>query len=103
MPDQHEETKWHLDRRIPLAIIATLLVQTFGIGWYAASQSARTDANTARIDSFERSLSALTPRFESVIRLEAKLDSLQASFLDLKTAITARTATQDQQQNPQRR
>jgi|SRR5215475_3556563 len=92
-----DDTKWHLDKKVPLALIGAVVGQTFLFGWYAATQSAHTETNTMRIDSVEKNILALTPRFEAVIRLEAKLDALQSSVLDLKTAMTARNAAETQQ------
>jgi hypothetical protein len=32
---------WHLDKRVPVALLMAILVQTFGMGWWAASISER--------------------------------------------------------------
>jgi hypothetical protein len=45
--DQH----WHLDRKIPIAFILTLLAQTFLGGWWAATTSARLEALYNKVDS----------------------------------------------------
>ena len=34
---------WHADKRVPLAIIGAIFLQTFGLGWYVSGQSARLD------------------------------------------------------------
>lgn len=48
--DEHEHLKedpatasWHLDRRVPIALILVLIGQTFGLGWWASSISSRVD------------------------------------------------------------
>lgn len=33
--------KWHADKRVPLALIVTILVQTAGIVWWAATTDSR--------------------------------------------------------------
>ena len=42
MKDQNQEG-WHLDRRVPLALITALLIQTGGVIWWAANLSSRVD------------------------------------------------------------
>ena len=32
---------WHLDKRVPIALIVAIVVQTFAIGWWVASENAR--------------------------------------------------------------
>jgi Tfp pilus assembly protein PilO len=48
------EEPWHLDRRVPVAMIIAILVQTFGIVWWAATIGAEVEqlkSNDARQDS----------------------------------------------------
>ncbi len=35
---------WHLDKRVPVALILAIVAQTFGWGWWAASISERVTA-----------------------------------------------------------
>ncbi len=44
MTDVGAREPWHLDRRIPVALILVILLQTVGVVWWAASTSARVDA-----------------------------------------------------------
>ena len=37
---------WHLDRRVPIAMIFAILCQTVGVVWWAATIDARTTALT---------------------------------------------------------
>ena len=37
----NETQPWHLDKRIPIALILALIGQTFGMGWWASSISER--------------------------------------------------------------
>lgn len=45
---------WHLDRRVPLAIIATIVLQTMGIVWWAAKLEGRVDITTENVVRIER-------------------------------------------------
>ncbi len=85
-PDRH----WHLDRRVPVALIITIVMQTIGIVWWAANLSARVDAlelrireardNQNRIIRLEANQAAVSRRLDRMLdafrRVEAKLDKL---------------------------
>lgn len=43
--------QWHLDKRVPLALIVTIAVQTAGAIWWAASMSERMDQIERRMDN----------------------------------------------------
>ena len=84
------ERHWHLDRRVPVALIVTIIMQTIGIVWWAASISARVDVlerrleetrtNQSRIVRLEANQSAVYQRLDRIEaasrRIEAKLDRL---------------------------
>ena len=40
---------WHLDKRVPIALIAVLVAQTMGWVWWAASMDARTTSHSQSI------------------------------------------------------
>jgi hypothetical protein len=44
---------WHLDKRVPIALILTLLAQTVGIVWWAASLSGQVQDHGRRIGVME--------------------------------------------------
>jgi hypothetical protein len=82
MPDGRldDDYKWHLDKKVPVALIATLAVQTVAIVWWAASLS-------QRVDALEHNAVAAVPRLESVIRLETKVDVINSTLQELKNLI----------------
>lgn len=50
---------WHLDRRVPLALIGTIVLQTsFGI-WWAATLAGTVNNNAAHIQEMKTAISAL--------------------------------------------
>jgi hypothetical protein len=53
------EASWHFDRRIPIALIVTIAVQTFGIVWWASWANSQIVAGQA-VDT------ALTERLKDV-------------------------------------
>lgn len=48
MLTQNQPESWHLDRRVPLALIFTLLLQILSFGWIASQMNS--DINTNRRD-----------------------------------------------------
>lgn len=42
MPEKEKET-WHADKRVPIALILTILIQSVSIVWWAATTESRVD------------------------------------------------------------
>lgn len=61
---------WHMDRKIPLAILLALLVQTCSIVWWAA----KTDS---RVEALESQSAAIALLPERMARVEEKLIALK--------------------------
>ena len=78
-----DDGAWHLDRKVPIALIATIVIQTMAIVWWAA----KTDA---RVDQLERWQAASLPLSERVIRLEEKIGVVQQGITEIKQLVTAR-------------
>jgi hypothetical protein len=89
-------THWALDKRIPVALIATIiiggLVHTLTFAWAASNL-------WTRVGELERQQILNSPRLEAVTKLEVKVDmitqqitemrqSQSAQMLELKQAIT---------------
>ena len=60
------ETKWHLDKRVPLALIFALLVQTSGAFWWASNID-------SRVAELEKDYSESIVLSERVVRLEEQM------------------------------
>lgn len=70
-------TGWHLDRRVPLALIFTLFIQTGGAIWWASGI-------TAAQEAVVKSQVGLTTRVE---RLEAGRDEQSSRMVRVETQI----------------
>lgn len=81
--DMRADTQWHLDKRVPLALIAALLLQTFGAAWWASSIS-------ARVESLERRVDAAAPLSDRMTRVEVKLETVQTGIEEIKRLISAK-------------
>jgi molybdenum-dependent DNA-binding transcriptional regulator ModE len=75
-----DDKRWVLDRHIPLALIVTIVVQTFVAVWGASNL-------WARVGGLEREVATLTPKAERLIRLEEKLGSVQATLAEIKALL----------------
>ena len=78
--EREYESQWHLDKKIPIAIIVTLFIQTGGIIWWAASAS-------ARLDQVERAQLASSPHSDRLTRVEVKLENVERGVTEIKSLI----------------
>jgi len=62
---------WHLDKRVPVALLLAILVQTFGMGWWASSIS-------ERVASLERSRADNKDTGGRLMVLESQMKDIKA-------------------------
>lgn len=62
---------WHLDKRVPIALIITIVLQFAILGMWVGTIQARVDRN-------ERDLYAASENGERLARIEALLETIQA-------------------------
>jgi hypothetical protein len=79
------EGGWHLDKRVPIAIIGALIVQTLGVGGTAiawkTSIEANVDRNGAAIAEVVPVVNAQSSRLS---RLEAEREGLQRNLTSIQ-------------------
>lgn len=80
---QDDDTKWHLDRRVPISIILTILIQTAGVFWWAASAN-------ERLNSLEQKILMVAPQGDRLTRVEVNIETIKDSLSDIKTLIRGR-------------
>lgn len=90
MPVESEDNKWHLDKKVPITLIGAIVAQSFVFGWYAATQSARTDAHTQRIEAIEHRMDGMAPQAERIIRVETKVDGMAGTLTEIKQMLRPR-------------
>lgn len=65
-----EQANWHLDKRVPIALILTVVLQTAMMGvWVGSIQS--------RVESNERAIEASADTAERLARIEAILERVE--------------------------
>ena len=67
---------WVVDKKIPLALIFTLLVQSGLAIWWARGQVAEVDRNSERIEILEKKEEIMSKLSERVLRLEITIQQL---------------------------
>lgn len=67
---------WHLDKRIPIAIIAAILMQSSAAIWWASAVS-------ARMEVLEAGYKFLQPQGDRLTRVEEKIGNLNEKVVDV--------------------
>jgi len=78
MPTQ--DSHWHLDKKVPIALIVVIAIQTFGIGWWAS-------ATDGRVTNLERRMDAAAPQGDRLTRVEVRLETVQSGIDEIKRLI----------------
>jgi hypothetical protein len=79
-----EDRQWHLDKRVPLALIMTIVGQTVVAAWGASNL-------WTRVGEMERQMQIAAPHFERIIRVETKVDAITGSLSEIKALINRRS------------
>ena len=81
------EKEWHLDKRVPIALICTLLAQTFILGWWTS----RIDSRVASLEQDRVSSVAqatqLTNIAIDIAVMKANAETQKIQMMDIKTAV----------------
>lgn len=74
------DTKWHLDRKVPISIIFTICLQTAGVFWWAASAN-------ERLNSLEQKMLLLAPQGDRLTRVEVNIETIKDSLTEIKATL----------------
>lgn len=75
MSDPASES-WHLDKRVPLALIITIFLQTSGVFWWASG------INT-RVENLEASMRISGGDRDRLVRVEEKLEGTKELLVSI--------------------
>lgn len=83
--ERRTEDHWHLDKRVPVALIFTILSQTFIFGWFLSNHESRLltlekdhASVTHLVESMEQKLESVTrDSTETKIHLQYQVNSLK--------------------------
>lgn len=77
-----DDSRWQLDRRIPLALILAIVAQSFVAGGAIATLY-------GRVSSLEEKMAATAPLITQVARLETKFDAMKEDVGEIKSLVRA--------------
>jgi hypothetical protein len=81
MAEQKEH--WAIERKIPIALLTALAIQTGVWIWQSA-------AAWARLEQLEKKVEAMAPQGERIVRVETKADLLIAALAEVKDILRQR-------------
>ena len=98
MSNQQRES-WHLDRRVPLALIIAIIAQTAAAIWWAAGIDASDARQNERIAYYDKLIDARIIQFEIVntrlTKLEVRLDGITESLNRIERSLNQRNGRSD--------
>lgn len=77
------DNRWHVDRRVPIALIFAMCIQTAGIVWWGATTSEKVSVLKERLD-------AIAPQADRLTRVEVNIESIKDSLMEIKQALRPR-------------
>ena len=83
LSDPDYEHQWHLDKKVPLALIVTIIAQTIIAAWAASNI-------WTRVGELEHKVEVAAPQAERIIRLETKVNGITGSLAEIKTLVSRR-------------
>lgn len=78
--DVENSRHWHLDKRVPVALIFAICMQTVGVVWWGATTS-------ERLSNLERRVESTSPQADRLTRVEVKLDNITDALNEIKQTI----------------
>lgn len=89
-PSKTDMDHWNIDRRIPMALVITLVIQTGGMVWWASSLNSQVEYNNRVNESQAQSIQELTITATSNdrvnVRLIEQIEGLREATNELKRA-----------------
>jgi len=86
--DDERVSDWHLDKRIPIALILTLLFQGATAIWWASGVSADLDRMGQDIAQLKREDRERAERWDRLIVLETELKNISTTINKLEQTVT---------------
>jgi hypothetical protein len=79
-----QDRHWHLDRRVPLAMILAIGLQTSGVIWWGSSLN-------ERVNQLEQRAVVMAPQSDRITRMEVKLENIEKFMVRIERFIEPRT------------
>lgn len=92
VPQEAGSEPWHWDKRVPIALILTIMGQTIAAVWWAASLAAQVTDHTRRVSLLEtadaRQIEESRKLSETLIRLDARMMAQTEILRRLEESVT---------------
>lgn len=75
-----DDSAWHLDKKVPIALILAIIVQTAGMVWWGATTS-------ERLNAVERRVEMTAPQGDRLTRVEVKVDNALDGISEIKSIL----------------
>lgn len=75
-----DDARWHLDKRVPIALIVMLAIQTATIIWWASGI-------TERVSVLEKRSEATAPQADRITRLEVNIEVVKDGIVEIKRLV----------------
>lgn len=93
------DREWHLDKKVPIALIAALMVQTGGLVWWARGLDARVAALEKGDENRMGQVSQLTNIAVDIAALKEKAQTTKDDISDIKRSVEMLTQQVLQEKN----
>lgn len=70
---------WHLDKRVPMALIFAIVLQTAGAFWWASKVDATQAAMDKRLEKIENFIQSRSSTDSRIVALEIHLQNIKAA------------------------
>lgn len=100
-PLQHDDGEWHLDKRVPIALIVTLFLQAAAVLTWANGISSDVASVQSDIVEMKAESKSRLAKFEQVVQLDERLKFLAESIARLERTVE-RVVYDARQHQPQR-
>ena len=88
------ESSWHLDKRVPIALAVTIMLQTAGIVWWAATLTARQERLNEKVveqqEQINRFVNERDDNRDRLTRLETQLSEIKMTLARVADAVGAK-------------
>lgn len=81
--EEDRENSWHLDKKVPISLIAAIMIQSAGFFMWAATTSERVSVLKERLD-------AIAPNSDRLTRVEVKVDTVLQSITRIEAQTRAK-------------
>jgi len=76
---------WHLDRRVPIAMIVAIFMQTAGIVWWASNMD-------ARLEQVEKEQTRRQTQESRLVALEVRLQAISENIVAMRRSLEMLTS-----------